>query len=66
MKAGKNNRHEIFVREIRERLDEAILEERKIENNIKVEGSGGDSNSSISLQKELEKKFEELFGPIDD
>ena len=43
-----------------------MLEERKIQNSIEVVGINDDSDSSISLQKELEAKFEELFGPLDD
>lgn len=66
MREEKANRHELFVKEIRQQLDDAMLEERKIQNSIEVVGINDDSDSSISLQKELEAKFEELFGPLDD
>lgn len=66
MREEKVNRHQLFVKEIRQQLDDAMLEERKIQNSIEVVGINDDSDSSISLQKELEAKFEELFGPFDE
>ena len=62
MTEGKTNRHKLFVKEIRQQLDEAMFEEGKIQNSIEVVGINDASDSSISLQK----KLEELFDPLDD
>ncbi|MBC5745907.1 hypothetical protein FMM74_020725 [Lachnospiraceae bacterium MD308] len=57
-------RHKIFIDEMRSAMKKTEME--KSQYNMASSASSTDSDEYASLQEELERRFDELFGIFDD
>lgn len=62
---SNNSKHQNFIKEIQAPLRQVKKEARKKIALFDDEEDDDDETFDIELQKELEKKFDELFGPVE-
>lgn len=67
--ASLKEKHEAFIREIRSPLIEELICEQRYKPRKKhkhIHTDSGDIQDMIDIQKQLERKFDELFGCEDE